>query len=227
MRKRLYSVMIFAVVFAGVMVTGCKSKQPAQQTYATPAQQPYQHQQKSGYSEEEFIEPPCTMYDTPDIFAGSSSASGSAMQEAVVRRAALTNAQNIARQKMKHAYQGMVSDYFNLIGNNTGNTARSNIEGAGDQIIDVVVNDTHEKCIRRSKNVDDKGNITYYIGIEINKKELINKIADALDKVAEDDVRFQEYNYIIVKKWTRNFKITKKAKDSNTQNCFYVLQPKL
>ena len=135
------------------------------------------------------------MYDDDNVFTGSSSAYGAPEQEAVIRRAALTNAQNIARQKMKHAYQGMVSDYFNLIGNGSGSTARSNIEGAGDQIIDAIVNDTREKCIRRSRTTDGKGNITYYIGVEINKKETAKKIADTLDKDEELDIRFKEYNY--------------------------------
>jgi hypothetical protein len=183
---------IFAAMaaMAGVMFTGCKgTKQVATQS------QPYQNQPKPGYSDEDFIEPPCTMYDDDNIFTGSSSAYGAASQEAVVRRAALTNAQNIARQKMKHAYQGMVSDYMNLIGNNAGSTARSNIEGAGDQIIDAIVNDTKEKCIRRSRTTDEKGNISFYIGIEINKKEAADKIADALSKDDELDVRFHEFNY--------------------------------
>lgn len=142
-----------------------------------------------------FVEPPCTLYDDDMVFTGTSTAYGSLAQEAVVRRAALTNAQNIARQKVKHAYQGMVSDYFNLVGNNNGNTARSNIEGAGDQIIDIIVNDTQEKCIRRSEEPDEKGNITYYIGIVINKKEAVDKIANALSKNDELDVRFKESNF--------------------------------
>jgi hypothetical protein len=167
----------------------------AQQQGQQQGQQPYQNQPKQVMAEDDFVEPPCTMYDDDNVFTGSSSAYGSPAQEAVVRRAALTNAQNIARQKMKHAYQGMVSDYFNLIGNNAGNTARSNIEGAGDQMIDVIVNDTREKCIRRSKTTDDKGNITYYVGLEINKKAAADKIADALSKDDELDVRFHEYNY--------------------------------
>jgi hypothetical protein len=189
MKTRMFLVALIATMGISTMVfTSCKSKKQA-------IQQPYQTQPKPGVVEDEFVEPPCTMYDDDNVFVGSSSAYGSAAQEAVIRRAALTNAQNIARQKMKHAYQGMVSDYFNLIGNNAGNTARSNIEGAGDQIIDIIVNDTKEKCIRRSKTTDAKGNITYYIGIEIDKKAAADKISDALSKDDELDIRFQEYNY--------------------------------
>ncbi len=187
--EKIYILVTVIIVVGALAFPGCKSKQQIVQL------QPYQTQLNSEYTREEFVEPPCVKYDNDTVFAGFSSAYGPASQEAAIRLVALTNAQNIVRQKMQHAYDGIVSDYFNFIGENNTNTAKSNIESVGDQIIDVIVNDTQEKCIRRSKTTDDKGNITYYIGIEINKKEAANKIADELSKDGELDVRFYEYNY--------------------------------
>jgi hypothetical protein len=184
--KKVNLMMAVTAVVVALIMAGCGSSKPAASSLPGGG---------VASADEEFVEPPCTYYDDENVFTGSSSAYGSAAQEAVIRRTALANAQSIVRQKMKHAYQGMVSDYFNLIGNNAGNTARSNIEGAGDQIIDAIVNDTQEKCIRRSKKVDDKGNITYYIGIVINKKEAANTIADGLSEDEELEVRFHESNY--------------------------------
>jgi hypothetical protein len=199
MKKVSILFLSFAIAISmSVTFTGCKSnKQAAGQSNQSSTYQPQPPKQ-------EFEAPPCFIPDDDFVFAGSSSAYGAVAQEAVVRRSALVNAQNIARQKMKHAYQGMVSDYMNLIGENSGQTARSNIERAGDQMIDVIVNATREKCILRSKTPDEKGNITYYIGIEINKAEAVDQISDALDKDKETGIRFHEYNYR--EKMKENFK---------------------
>ena len=174
-----------AAIVTSVALSGCKSKQAVVPAYPQPpAPQPAM----------QLYELPCWMPDDDDFFRASSSATGPANQQAVIQRAALGNAQAIVRQKMQHAYMGMVSDYANLIGSNAGVNARSNFEAAGDQIIDAIVNATSEKCVRFTA-VDDAGHVTYYIGIEISKKRAANTIADGLDKNEELDIRFHEFNY--------------------------------
>ena len=94
--------------------------------------------------------------DTDDYFAAVGTATGAKAQMGVLQLNALSNAQAIVRQKMKHAYQGMVSDYTNSMGINNASDIASKIERGGDHVIDVIVNDTQaieSVCKRNSKSI--------------------------------------------------------------------------
>ena len=132
--------------------------------------------------------------DTDEYFAALGIANGPQARMDVLQLTALTNAQNVVRQKLKHAYKGMVSDYSNYIGNNSGSDAQTHVERAGDQIIDAVVNDTQAKSLNFS-GVDEKGNLNCYVGIRVYKKQLADKIADAVSEDEELKIRFKESEF--------------------------------
>ena len=89
--------------------------------------------------------------------------------------------------KIKHAYKGMVSDFSQSIGNNQGNDIEAKVAMAGDQIIDAVVNNTSESCLRWG-GVGDDGHIECYVAIKISKVDLAQKIATAVDnKLSQED----------------------------------------
>ena len=132
--------------------------------------------------------------DTGEYFAALGIANGSQARMDVLQLSALTNAQNVVRQKLKHAYKGMVSDYSNYIGNDNGSDAQTHVERAGDQIIDAVVNDTQAQSMSFS-GVDAKGNVNCYVGIRVYKKQLADKIADAVSQDEELLVRFKESKF--------------------------------
>jgi hypothetical protein len=132
--------------------------------------------------------------DTEEYFAALGIANGPQTRMDVLQLAALTNAQNVVRQKLKHAYKGMVSDYSNYIGNNAGSDAQVHVERAGDQIIDAIVNDTQAKSLNFS-GVDEKGHVNCYCGIRIYKKQLADKIADAVSEDEELKIRFKENEF--------------------------------
>jgi hypothetical protein len=142
---------------------------------------------------------PCTVFDDENWFAGTGIANGDYNRMDVVQTAALTNAQNIVRQKMQHAYEGMVSDYRNYIGNNKGSDADIHMEAAGDQIIDVIVNNTGTVCGPEWSDIDEKGKINCYLGIKVSKKDVANKLAESAEglvsKNEEMRIRFQEFNF--------------------------------
>ena len=132
--------------------------------------------------------------DTDEYFAGWGTANGPQVRMDVLQLSALTNAQNAVRQKLKHAYKGMVSDYSNYIGNNNGTNAQTHVERAGDQVIDAIVNDTQAKSLNFS-GVDEKGNVNCYVGIRIYKKQLADQIADAISEDEELKILFKESNF--------------------------------
>ena len=133
-------------------------------------------------------------HDTEEYFAAVGLSNGSKERMDVLQLSALTNAQNVIRQKLKHAYKGMVADYSNYIGNNIGTDANVHVERAGNQIIDAVVNDTQAQTLQFS-GVDEKGNVTCYTGIRVYKKQLAEKIAKAVSEDEELKIRFEEKKF--------------------------------
>ena len=145
------------------------------------------------------FEMPNAEIDTDDWFGASGVASGPKARIAEIYRTALTNGQNIIRQKMKHAYKGAVDDYMNAFGNNAGTDYQSKVETAGTQIIDVIVGETREVQKPKYSAVDDKGTITCFLGLRVYKKDLADKVADAVASVVSEDeklsIRFQESQF--------------------------------
>lgn len=140
-------------------------------------------------------EVPAAENDTDEYFGATGIASGSKARMGELQLMALTNAQNIIRQKMQHAYKGAVDDYMNSVGNNAGTDIEAKIERGGTQIIDVIVNDTQASKGPMFSAVDDKGNVTCYIGIRISKKAMADKIADYVSEDEELKIRFKEEQF--------------------------------
>lgn len=175
-------------LFAGIagLLTSCASKKVQQTSNAsTEAVNPF----AGGTYTVPGFEP-----DTEEYFAAVGIANGSRNRMDVLQTAALTNAQNVIRQKLKHAYKGMIADYSNYIGNDSGSNSDTHVERAGNQIIDAVVNDTQAQTLQFS-GVDEKGNVTCYTGIRIYKKPLAEKIAKAVSEDEELKIRFEEKKF--------------------------------
>lgn len=132
--------------------------------------------------------------DTETYFAATGTATGARERMDILQLDALTNAQNVIRQKMKHAYMGMISDYANSMGINSNGDIKAKVERGGDQIIDVIVEDTQARAIEFS-GVDEKGNVTCFVGIRIMKEQVADKIASQISKDEELKLRFDEEQF--------------------------------
>lgn len=140
-------------------------------------------------------EVPAAEYDTETYFGATGIASGPKARMGDIQLAALANAQNMIRQKMQHAYKGMVRDYMESFGNGVGTDYRSKLERGGDQIIDVVVNDTQASKGPLFSDVDEKGNVTCFIGIRVSKKRIAEQIANFVSEDEEMRIRFDEHKF--------------------------------
>ncbi len=174
-----------AMMFTSVVITSCGGSKQTTADYKPVAGSPFG----------EVYEAPCADKDTPEYFVGLGISNGSRNRMDVLQTAALTNAQNIARQKMQHAYKGMISDYSNYIGNNAGSDAEAKVERAGNQIIDRIINDTEAWCGPKFSGVDEKGSISCYIGIRISKKQVADAIANYVSNDEELKIRFNEQEF--------------------------------
>ncbi|MDR2027467.1 MAG: hypothetical protein LBQ01_07910 [Prevotellaceae bacterium] len=203
MYKKLVFIAISAI-FASVMMTGCGSSKQATGNNYTP--------QPAGSPFGNVYETPCSEQDTDEYFGAVGIANGSKNRMDVLQTSALTNAQNVVRQKMKHAYKGAIDDYSNYIGNNAGSDADAKVERAGTQIIDAVINNTKASCGPKFSSVDEKGNVTCYVGIRVSNKDVVDKIIDNVSKDEELRIRFQESEFR--KRMDANFE---KFKEDNKQ----------
>lgn len=176
------------------MLVSCGSSKPVVQnnqapvTQATPSNNP-------------FGGPTFTMPtfepDTEEYFAATGTARGSRERMDMLQQMALTNAQSLVRQKMMHAYEGMVTDYSKAQGNNSGTDLTNKIQSGGSQIIKVIVNETMARDVQFS-GVDEKGYVNCYVGVRVYKKQAAMKIANALSndeelKLNNDEEKFRKY----------------------------------
>lgn len=189
--------MFVAVATCAIVFAACSStKKSAEAAYA------------AGNPFGDVYEMPAAEYDTDESFGATGMAYGSRAQGGEVRLNALTNAQDIVRQKIKHSYKGVVDTYTKSVGNNAGTDIVNKIERAGTQVIDAVINDTKETQVKWS-SVDEKGNIYCYVGIRINKEKLADEVAKAVSKVVTDEeeakigfseAKFREQNADVFKR---------------------------
>lgn len=177
---------VLAVIVAAMVTTSCGTKKML--TEQSKGRNPFG----------EVFEAPCQVYDTSTNFAATGIAQGSMNRKGQIQSESLENAQSLVRQKMKHAYQGMISNYSNHVGNNRGTDIDAKMTAAGDHIIDVVVGNTSATCIKWSE-IDERGYVECYTAIEIPKEELATKIASAVkDALTEEEkmrIGFEEEQY--------------------------------
>ncbi len=174
------SLMLVALV-ATVLMTACNSSKKV----ADPKNSPFG----------DVYEMPATEIDTEEYFGATGIAYGPQNRMDVLQTTALTNAQNIIRQKMSHAYKGAIDDYSNYMGNSVGNDAVNKVERAGTQVIDAIIGETQASKGPLFSAVDDKGNVTCYVGIRIYKKTISDKVAERLSKDEELKIRFDEEQF--------------------------------
>lgn len=179
-----YLTFVLTVIVSCIMITSCGSSKGSQTSY--------KQSNAQGSPFGEVYEAPAAEYDTDDYFGATGIAYGPKANMDILQLNALTNAQNAVRQKMKHSYKGMVSDYANTVSNNAGTDIQSKVERGGDQIIDAIVNDTRASKGPMFTAVDDKGNVTCFIGIRVSKKDVAEKIADYVSEDEELKIRFKE-----------------------------------
>jgi major membrane immunogen (membrane-anchored lipoprotein) len=182
--RRNYLVIALAAMCAAVILTSCGGSKKVAAT------------NKGGESPfGKVSEAPCTEHDTDEEFAATGIASGSKNRMDVLQTTALTNAQSIVRQKMQHAYKGVIDDYSSYMGNNSGSDAKAKVERAGTQLMEMILNDTKATCGPKFSNIDDKGDVTCFIGIRVNKKKIVEAVTNHLSKDDDLQIRFEEQEF--------------------------------
>lgn len=171
------------LVLASVMAVSCSNKKNL-------AKENYRPNVDSLF--EDVNDAPCIDYDTDDYYVGLGIASGAKARMGELQTVALTNAQNIVRQKLQHTYRGAIDSYSNYVGNNNGPDLEDKVERAGTQLIDKIVNDTRATCGPRFSGVDEKGDVTCYVGVRVYKKDFVETVTKHLSDNKDLKIRFKE-----------------------------------
>lgn len=130
--------------------------------------------------------------DTDEYFEALGISYGSKARMGELHMMALTNAQNIIRQKMAHVYKGVIEDYIRAYGNNLGTDIETKMERKGKQFMDAILNDTREVGSPEFSEMDEKGNITCYVVARMYKKGLAGKMSDFVLKSEELKGKIEE-----------------------------------
>ena len=173
---------LFAVVLmmTAAVLTSCGAKKQVAQSSNTRNKNPFT----------ETREMPCQIYDTKTEFAATTAFRGNANKMDAIRFRALEEAQNIIKLKVKRSYKGLISDYKGQWGTNAGNDVADKMEMACDNVLEGVLNETSESCIRWG-DVDEDGHVYCYIAIKISKQELSEKSAKAVKNMLTEDEKMR------------------------------------
>lgn len=141
---------------------------------------------------------PCWIPGNENEFCATGIFRGSYRQMGDVQMNALLDAQRLIRLEMSHAYKGMLSDYWASIGNNQGNDIERKVTSAGDRIIDQLINETTQWCLKWSE-VEADGHITCYTGIKIPKSnvaaKIVKEVSNKLTQDEKDRIGYNEHLY--------------------------------
>lgn len=174
------------VITASAMIISCNASK--QVTITPKPQNPF----------DGIFETPCSIEETPDMFTAIGIFRGSSRQMGEVQKNALLAAQELIRLKMQHAYKGVVREYSQTPGTNQGNDIERKVTIAGDRVIDKIINETFQSCLRWSA-IEDDGHITCYTAIQISKKdvavEIAKNLANELSQQEKDSIGFNEQEY--------------------------------
>ena len=136
---------------------------------------------------------PCEFYDDDEWFY----AFGSRLikQQNTVASGLLRSLQRQMKDKLAGAYKQVTRDYFDQMDTEEGSYEREHIEGAGEMVINQLVNETREACRQRSTYPNADGLYTMYMAIKVSKKEIVEKVVNTLSEDQQLKVRFNEKQF--------------------------------
>lgn len=99
----------------------------------------------------------------------------------IARLTAVKMAQSMLRERLAHSVKGLSTDYTKLMNKSGKNSDMEQLmEGEFMSVVDASLNDADNPCERWSQ--DRSGNFHVYYVIEISRKELTEKMAEAISQ---------------------------------------------
>lgn len=136
--------------------------------------------------------------DTDEYFTGRGEVYGPRTQVGLLEKAALRQAQDAVRQKMKHRVTGSIVETTTSADNGNGLivSTSATVQKINHEIDDII-NDTKQHGPTQISNMDDKGNVYCVVSVRVDKKNAAKKIARVISEdkelrrhYKEDQLRF-------------------------------------
>jgi len=137
----------------------------------------------SGHKEETL----CLKRDDADFFRATGSANGAYTHKDYIKREAITRAQKEIRERMENSYDGFIDDYSKGIVADKGTKIDEMFKEGGRQIIRGSVNDASVICGPYVSDVDENGHIEVVVGIEISRKDIVDKLSKHVKSLVSPD----------------------------------------
>lgn len=127
-------------------------------------------------------------FDVPCMAAGRSDKEyyrqigyGRDIDLSIAQQKALQNAKSRLRDRLGEQVKGLVSDYSKTVSkSNKGQDLEGILEREFTSVVDAVLNDADNPCEQPTQL--NTGEIQYYYVVEIRKNELVDKMANVIDK---------------------------------------------
>ncbi len=185
-------IFVFITIVVSMYFISCGSSK--QVVYAAPTSASQTQTSRNPFGET--YSAPITGYTTDEeAFGALGIAQGSSAQMGQLQFNALKNAKTLIIEQMAHEYKSATKDYMNSVGNNSGTDLENHLERIGLQTIETMVNDVKNSSEPKFSGIDEKGNMSCYIGIRIAKKAFIEKVADNISNDEELRIRFKEEQF--------------------------------
>ena len=137
---------------------------------------------------------PCWEADTDEYFTAHVQRKMKLNQMTLQGTALLRLAQQQMRQKIEAAYKGVVRDYMDQMELDEKSSIAAHIESAGEEVIQKFVAATKETC-RKSTRPDASGEVTVYLSIRVDKKDLTDELVNKLSEEEETKIRTNEEKF--------------------------------
>lgn len=119
---------------------------------------------------------------------------GTALNPQMARKAAVKEAQSMIKERLNGVVKGLSVDYSRTVsGNAPSDKVQGIIESEFNTVIDQVLNNADKVCEDLVKLQD--GNYRAYYAIQISKKEIVNKAAEAISMEEEFGIEFKREQF--------------------------------
>jgi hypothetical protein len=139
-------------------------------------------------------EKPCTIYDDDQWYTAFNEKIGTE-GDPQLANSLLRTCQEQLKDKLGGRVQAMTKTYFDQMDTEYGSYEREHIEGAGQMIVDQIINETREFCREERPSIYERGKIILYMSIRVKKQEIVQEIVKEIRNDTEHQVRFNEQKF--------------------------------
>jgi hypothetical protein len=184
--RKIFGIAMVAIAGATLMSCG-GSKQAAQSTAAQSVATPPTMSTTTK-------QVPCWQPDNDEWYTGTAARRSSVNRMNTLGTTTLRAARVDLQQKIKGSLKQVTRNYLDQMDIDENSSEAAHIEGAGDYVVNQMLNDMLETC-REVTSPDAQGMIIMYVGVKISKKAVVDNLVKGLSQDEKTKLRFDEKTF--------------------------------